>query len=218
MRSRWVHLIWSRSKRNLLPSHKQWSSYQKCRMRGKNAFKRIALDGGWTVAKTINMEPSFPRMPTLWRQSRITKLMRCNAMHSEIFQLPPSFQFLVSHQNFLNSSVALECWGPWRVSVCYENISLCKKWPFSRKVTTMSLFCVKVFLNSNKIVQTWCSALRNMIKMMMTVISMIEAPSLGWNCLSVMESVPSPRLELALPSFQLISSPLLVTSLVSLTN
>ena len=82
----------------------------------------------------------------------------------------------------------------------------------------MSLFCVKVFLNSNKIVQTWCSALRNMIKMMMTVISMIEAPSLGWNCLSVMESVPSPRLELALPSFQLISSPLLVTSLVSLTN
>ena len=54
--------------------------------------------------------------------------------------------------------------------------------------------------------------------MMMTVISMIEAPSLGWNCLSVMESVPSPRLELALPSFQLISSPLLVTSLVSLTN
>ena len=41
--------------------------------------------------------------------------------------------------------------------------------------------------------------------MMMAVISMIEAPSLGWNCLSVMESVPSPRLELALPSFQLIS-------------
>ena len=69
-----------------------------------------------------------------------------------------------------------------------------------------------------KIEQRECSALRNMIKMMMTVISMIEAPSLGWNCLSVMESVPSPRLELALPSFQLISSPLLVTSLVSLTN
>ena len=69
-----------------------------------------------------------------------------------------------------------------------------------------------------KIEQRECSALRNMIKMMMTVISMIEAPSLGWNCLSVMESVPSPRLELALPSFQLISSPLLLTSLVSLTN
>ena len=151
MRSRWVHLIWSRSKRNLLPSHKQWSSYQKCRMRGKNAFKRIALDGSWAVAKTINMEPSFPRMPTLCRQSRITKLMQCNAMNS--LQLHAfgnistrTFQLPVSHQDFLNSNFASKCWCPWRVSVRYEKHHFAKNDLFHVKSQKMSLFAWKFHL------------------------------------------------------------------------